>query len=672
MTHNILVNAYRIAPDRIVAGTAGSYGLERMALTFSEEWKDVAKTVTFYPPKSRPVSVVLADGDEFDIPPEATAKSGEISFTVLGYRDGKRIFSVTGEMLVLATKNKEGVPSEEPTPSEKEQILAYVQDVKEMIDAGKIKGEDGYTPIKGVDYFDGKDGYTPIKGVDYFDGRDGYTPVKGVDYFDGKDGRDGQNGKDGKDGKDGINGKDGTSVAIASITESDEDGGENVVTFSDGNTLTVKNGSKGADGEGGGGVQSDWNQSDPAAPDYVKNRTHYTDKAFEDITWDGDTEGREVGILNADNAFYKVSDQTPSKDGLIGATLITNNGSVVELQAKDVVQASDDVVRILSSSAVAVYAPTTFMGVVFQSAGIYFLRHKTIGHTQALKAKETVHKLDPKYLPDDIGGGNSVHFGEEEPTDAKTGDFWYDESEGESESGGESVQADWNQNVPSAPDYVYGRTHFTMREGDAVVDFQEVNIGEDLCCELAGCSYLVEGHEYDVYFNDEFYRLTAKRGEAWDCIYLGNGNLVGEETEDTEPFAIDAYPDFEGDIWIEVSEEGTYTIEIYCVDEVVRKLDAKYLPDGIGGGSGGNLIIASRTDGGVFYTSGNVYQAFKDLMDGKSFFLPVVLLYRGDDIMNYPFEYISVSESNEDQIVAYFNGVGMMAFANGEVVVYEL
>lgn len=91
--------------------------------------------------------------------------------------------------------------------------------------AGKGKdgkdGADGYTPIKGIDYFDGnngvdgKDGRTPVKGVDYFDGmdgkdgndgKDGYTPVKGVDYFDGKDGRD---GKDGKDGRDGINGKDG-------------------------------------------------------------------------------------------------------------------------------------------------------------------------------------------------------------------------------------------------------------------------------------------------------------------------------------------------------------------------------------------------------------------------------------------------------------------------------
>lgn len=38
---------------------------------------------------------------------------------------------------------------------------------------------------------DGLDGYTPIKGIDYFDGTDGYTPQKGIDYFDGTDGKDG-------------------------------------------------------------------------------------------------------------------------------------------------------------------------------------------------------------------------------------------------------------------------------------------------------------------------------------------------------------------------------------------------------------------------------------------------------------------------------------------------
>jgi hypothetical protein len=45
--------------------------------------------------------------------------------------------------------------------------------------------EDGYSPVKGKDYFDGKDGRD---GDDGIDGKDGYTPRKGIDYFDGKDG----------------------------------------------------------------------------------------------------------------------------------------------------------------------------------------------------------------------------------------------------------------------------------------------------------------------------------------------------------------------------------------------------------------------------------------------------------------------------------------------------
>lgn len=37
----------------------------------------------------------------------------------------------------------------------------------------------------------GQDGYTPVKGIDYFDGNNGYTPIKGVDYSDGAKGDDG-------------------------------------------------------------------------------------------------------------------------------------------------------------------------------------------------------------------------------------------------------------------------------------------------------------------------------------------------------------------------------------------------------------------------------------------------------------------------------------------------
>lgn len=46
-------------------------------------------------------------------------------------------------------------------------------------------------------------------------------------------------------------GKDGTSVTVKSVSESTADGGSNVVTFSDGKTVTIKNGSKGSTGAPG-------------------------------------------------------------------------------------------------------------------------------------------------------------------------------------------------------------------------------------------------------------------------------------------------------------------------------------------------------------------------------------------------------------------------------------
>jgi hypothetical protein len=45
-----------------------------------------------------------------------------------------------------------------------------------------------------------------------------------------------------------FNGKDGTSVTVKKVTESTEDGGSNVVEFSDGKTIVIKNGRKGNPG----------------------------------------------------------------------------------------------------------------------------------------------------------------------------------------------------------------------------------------------------------------------------------------------------------------------------------------------------------------------------------------------------------------------------------------
>lgn len=66
-------------------------------------------------------------------------------------------------------------------------MITYIEEHKEELKGADGKdgvdgtnGKDGYTPIKGVDYFDGKDGE---KGEQGEKGTDGKTPVKGTDYY---------------------------------------------------------------------------------------------------------------------------------------------------------------------------------------------------------------------------------------------------------------------------------------------------------------------------------------------------------------------------------------------------------------------------------------------------------------------------------------------------------
>lgn len=117
-------------------------------------------------------------------------------------------------------------------------------------------------PYGGTKTFSVRNGSKGSPGVA---GKDGYTPVKGVDYFDGAPG------------------KDGTSVTITNITQSTEDDGYSVVTFSDGKQLKVKNGSKGSPGEGGSGGSSDPEVVTVMCVPDDDFQSFTADKGFEDI-----------------------------------------------------------------------------------------------------------------------------------------------------------------------------------------------------------------------------------------------------------------------------------------------------------------------------------------------------------------------------------------------------
>ena len=202
----------------------------------------------------------------YDMTPQTSAAAGLVECEIRLYGgDGALLTGPKFTIVVGKTIYNEGDIVESETEidaltkliSETGELRA---DIERKLENGEFVGEQGhdgpqgpagYTPVKGVDYFDGKDGYTPRKGVDYFDGndgkdgKDGYTPQKGVDYFDGNDGRTPQKGVDYFDGKD------GASVSVQSVSESSEDGGRNIVTFSDGKTVTVKNGKTGSRGPAG-------------------------------------------------------------------------------------------------------------------------------------------------------------------------------------------------------------------------------------------------------------------------------------------------------------------------------------------------------------------------------------------------------------------------------------
>ena len=93
----ISANYYAIIPRKFIAGTKGSYGIEKLHISFSDEWAGLAKKVVFYPPNGEPVSVVYNDSP-IDIPSEVMSVRGRTKYAIVGYKGDKRLLTVSGEI----------------------------------------------------------------------------------------------------------------------------------------------------------------------------------------------------------------------------------------------------------------------------------------------------------------------------------------------------------------------------------------------------------------------------------------------------------------------------------------------------------------------------------------------------------------------------------------------
>ena len=152
MKHVIEVSRYAVLPYKITAGTEKSYGFEKMAFTFSSEWDGLFKTVTFYPPRQKPISIEgIEQGKEYDVPAEVTSVAGTVSYSICGTAEGKRIFTVSGTVEVLDSTSRDGVAPQAPTPSEIEQIRLYALAAKEAAEEALAYLENAFVGEPGED-----------------------------------------------------------------------------------------------------------------------------------------------------------------------------------------------------------------------------------------------------------------------------------------------------------------------------------------------------------------------------------------------------------------------------------------------------------------------------------------------------------------------------------------
>ncbi len=145
MALTLNINDTRIEPGKVVLGTYGSVGVDRLAFVFSSEWEGLLTKASFYPSYGSPVEVLT--GQEVVVPAEMYRNSGTGKLVVSGYSIEnnslvKRKYTLPCELEVpntIVRKGKNAIPG---TESIYEQLRKQMQDdIEDALQAAKDSGE---------------------------------------------------------------------------------------------------------------------------------------------------------------------------------------------------------------------------------------------------------------------------------------------------------------------------------------------------------------------------------------------------------------------------------------------------------------------------------------------------------------------------------------------------
>ena len=164
---------------------------------------------------------------------------------------------------------------------------------------------------------------------------------------------------------------------------------------------------------GGEQVQTDWNQNNITAKDYIKNRPGGYEENLE-ITWDGDTTGRASATVDGyPFVGYKVSDKILTSDQVIGGTMtIIQNGVSEQMIITDKMYSETEFGYIVGEFFIIIAAKIGDFGYIhIPEPGVYFLSASGGGHSVSVSSFSNIitHPFDDKYIPDSIPRKDEIY-----------------------------------------------------------------------------------------------------------------------------------------------------------------------------------------------------------------------------------------------------------------------
>lgn len=274
---------------------------------------------------------------------------------------------------------------------------------------------------------------------------------------------------------------------------------------------------------------ADWNQNDETAPDYVKNRTHYTSYEKKVLYEENDLQMIDAGYIIGSYPYLQAG-QTYTitfRDEVYECVAWEHNGNIYA--GSSAVIANPGIWGYDST----ISADSHDNGEPFCMLTNGYTLCMDYEYKNYIKVEGLVPSyktIDVKYLPEEA-----------------------------------TAQADWNQNNEAASDYIKNRPFYENIGDNTLVD--NLTTADYSSGNKPSCNFVV-GRAYTVVWNGIAYDVVCQDSSGYNALI---------SDEDGHLFYID---DVGGnDLYISSQESEDYTVSIYEHVDILKTIDTKYLPE---------------------------------------------------------------------------------------------